>query len=60
MNNSLKNFENGTIYLSTVKINNNSNTRNRNGLLDYLNKGKITLNPNEYSLTLYQDFPIII
>jgi signal transduction histidine kinase len=56
MNNSLKNFENGTIYLSTVKINNNSNTRNRNGLLDYLNKGKITLNPNEYSLTLYPGF----
>lgn len=56
MNNSLKDFDNGTIYLSNVKINNNSNTKNRNGLLEYLSKGKITLNPNEYSLTLYPGF----
>lgn len=56
MNNSFKDFEKGTIYLSTVKINNNSNTQNRNGLLEYQKKGKITLNPNEYSLTLYPGF----
>lgn len=56
MHNSLKDFEKGTIYLSTVNINNNSNTKNRNGLLEYQNKGKITLHPNEYSLTLYPGF----
>jgi signal transduction histidine kinase/ligand-binding sensor domain-containing protein len=56
MNNSLSDFENGAIFLSTVKINNNSNSKSRNGLLEYLSKGKITLNPNEYSLTLYPGF----
>ncbi|GDX45824.1 hypothetical protein LBMAG24_11520 [Bacteroidota bacterium] len=53
---SFSDFEKGNFYFSSIEINNNSNTRNRNGLFEYLNKGKITLNPNEYSLTLYPGF----
>ena len=56
MSDSFTDFGKGKFYFSSIEINNNSNTRNRNGLLDYLNKGKITLNPNEYSLTLYPGF----
>lgn len=56
MDDSYHDFEKGDIYFSSIEINNNSNTQNRNGLLEYLSKGKITLNPNEYSLTLYPGF----
>ncbi len=56
MSDSFSDFEKGNFYFSSIEINNNSNTSNRNGLFEYLNKGKITLNPNEYSLTLYPGF----
>ena len=56
MTDSFNDFEKGNFYFSSIEINNNSNTRNRNGLFEYLSKGKITLNPNEYSLTLYPGF----
>ena len=56
MADSFNDFEKGNFYFSSIEINNNSNTRNRNGLFEYLSKGKITLNPNEYSLTLYPGF----
>ena len=56
MADSFSDFEKGNFYFSSIEINNNSNTRNRNGLFEYLSKGKITLNPNEYSLTLYPSF----
>ena len=56
MPDSFSDFEKGNFFFSSIEINNNSNTRNRNGLFEYLNKGKITLNPNEYSLTLYPGF----
>lgn len=49
-------FKKGHIYFSSIDINNNSNTRNRNGLSEYIIQDKITLNPNEYSLTLYPGF----
>lgn len=49
-------FNKGHIYFSSIDINNNSNTRNRNGLAEYIRQDKITLNPNEYSLTLYPGF----
>jgi len=50
------NFQNGRIFFSSLKINSFTNTQNRNGLNEYLSKGKITLNPNEYSLTLSPGF----
>jgi len=56
MSDSFTDFGRGKFYFSSIEINNNSNTSNRNGLFEYLNKGKITLNPNEYSLTLYPGF----
>lgn len=56
MADSFSDFEKGNFYFSSIEINNNSNTRNRNGLFEYLSKGKITLNTNEYSLTLYPGF----
>ena len=49
-------FQNGRIFFSSLRINSFTNTQNRNGLHEYLSKGKITLNPNEYSVTLHPGF----
>lgn len=56
MNKSFYHFEKGNIFFPSLNVNNYINTKNRNGLYEYLNKGKITLNPNEYSITFSPRF----
>jgi signal transduction histidine kinase len=56
MINAYDDFQNGQIFFPSINIHSFTNTQNRNGLYEYLSKGKITLNPNEYSVTLNPGF----
>ena len=56
MNIKLDSFQNGLIFFPSLKINSFTNKQNRNGLDEYLSKGIITLNPDEFSFTLFPGF----